>query len=65
MTMTEYLAICKVNRAKQVEARKRAPMTCGREATSGLGSYDRAEEYRAEQEIGGWRGNLHARSDGP
>jgi hypothetical protein len=25
----------------------------------GLGEYDRAEEYRAEQEIGGWRGNLH------
>ena len=32
---------------------------------SGVGEYDREEAYRAEQEIGGWRGNLHAKADGP
>lgn len=36
-----------------------------RQRTGSVGQYDRDENYRAEQEIGGWRGNLHARSDGP
>ena len=58
MTTAEYLAKCKANREAQVAARTRAPLTCERTA-SGLGSYDREENYRAEQEIGGWRGNLH------